>query len=114
LADTCGLADRLRARMGDLAPAPACEPRAEARGHLDAMTVCLSGCPNGCAQSAVAGVGLIGGLATRDGQRTEVYNLLAGGQMGRTPRLAATIARRLDADQVLAAVAQRLGPTARR
>jgi len=94
--------------MGDLAPAPACEPRAEARGRLDAMTVCISGCPNGCAQSAVAGVGLVGGLATRDGQRTEVYNLFAGGQMGRTPQLAATIARRIDAGQVLAAVAQRL------
>jgi hypothetical protein len=33
--------------------------------------------------------------------------------MGRTPRLAATIARRLDAGQVLAAVAQRLAPNAR-
>ena len=113
LADTCGLADRRREHMGDLAPAPACEPRAEARSHLDAMTVCISGCPNGCAQSAVAGVGLVGGLATRDGQRTEVYNLFAGGQMGRTPRLAATIARRLDADQILAAVAQRLTPNVR-
>jgi hypothetical protein len=56
----------------------------------------------------VADIGLVGGLATRDGQRTEVYNLLSGGQMGRTPRLATTIARRLDADQVLAAVAQRI------
>ena len=94
LADTNGLAGRIRERFAD-----ALDPR---------TTVCISGCPNGCAQSAVAGVGLIGGLVTRDGRRTEVYNLFAGGQMGRTPRLAAPIARRLDADQVLAAVAQRI------
>ena len=94
LADTCGLADRIRERF-----AGARDPR---------TTVCISGCPNGCAQSAVAELGLVGGLATRDGQRTEVYNLFAGGQMGRTPRLAGSIARRLDADQVLAAVAQRI------
>jgi len=94
LADTNRLADRLRERFAD-----ALDP---------ATTVCISGCPNGCAHSAVADLGLIGGLATRDGQRTEVYNLFAGGQMGRTPQLAATIARRLDAGQVLAAVAQRI------
>jgi sulfite reductase beta subunit-like hemoprotein len=98
LADTRGLADRIRERF-----AHALDPQ---------TTVCVSGCPNGCAQSAVAGVGLVGGLATCDGQRTEVYNLLAGGQMGRTPKLAAILARRLDADQVLAAVAQRLEPNA--
>ena len=94
LADTRGLADRIRERFAD-----ALDPQ---------TTVCISGCPNGCAQSAVAELGLVGGLATRDGQRTEVYNLFAGGQMGRTPRLAGSIARRLDADQVLAAVAQRI------
>jgi sulfite reductase beta subunit-like hemoprotein len=94
LADTRGLADRIRERFAD-----ALDPR---------TTVCISGCPNGCAQSAVAELGLVGGMATRDGQRTEVYNFLAGGQMGRTPQLAATIARRLDAGQVLAAVAQRI------
>jgi sulfite reductase beta subunit-like hemoprotein len=94
LADTRGLADRIRERFAD-----ALDPR---------TTVCISGCPNGCAQSAVAELGLVGGMATRDGQRTEVYNLFAGGQMGRTPQLAAAIARRLDAGQVLAAVAQRI------
>jgi len=98
LADTRGLADRIRERFADRL-----DPR---------TTVCISGCPNGCAQSAVAGIGLIGGQATRDGQRTEVYNLLAGGQMGWTPQLAAPLARRLDAGQVLAAVAQRLEPDA--
>jgi len=93
LADTNRLADRLRERY-------AC--------RLDpAVTVCLSGCPNGCAHSAVADIGLVGTLARRDGERAEAYTLLAGGGMGRDARLARTVARRLSADEAVADLLRR-------
>jgi ferredoxin-nitrite reductase len=95
LADTNRLADRLRERY--------------ARRLDPAITVCLSGCPNGCAHSAVADIGLVGTLARRDGERAEAYTLLAGGGMGRDARLAETVARRLSADEAVEAVADFLG-----
>ena len=73
LTDTRGLARRLHEQWANL-PAE--------------VTVCISGCPNGCAQSAVADIGLIGRVVTRDGKRQEAYDILAGGGMGRDDRLA--------------------------
>ena len=98
LADTNRLADRLRGRF-----AASLDP---------SLTIALSGCPNGCAHSAVADVGLVGtlarrgGLARRDGIRAEAYTLLAGGGMGRDERLAETIARRLSADEAVEKIAE--------
>ena len=93
LADTNGLADRLRRELsGRLAPE---------------TTVCISGCPNNCAHSAAAPIGLVGGQAARDGRRSESWTLLLGGDLGRSPRLAAPAASRLSADQVVAALASR-------
>ena len=54
-----------------------------------AEPVRISGCPNGCAHSAVAGIGLIGKLRSdAGGERTEGVRVLVGGGMGTTPALA--------------------------
>lgn len=84
--------------------------RAELGGRLSAaMTVCISGCPNGCGHSAVGDLGLTGAVKTVDGQRVEAFNLSAGGQMGRGPGLGRRVGRQLLADEVLATIASRLG-----
>jgi sulfite reductase (ferredoxin) len=59
------------------------------------LTVGISGCPNGCAQSAVADIGLVGRVVSREGQKREVYDLLTGGGMGRDARLAEPLAKEL-------------------
>ena len=90
LTDTNRLADRLRVELADRLPADA--------------AVCISGCPNGCAHSTVADIGLVGGLAARGGRKTEVFSLFAGGGMGRDARLAQPVARNLSADEVLSEI----------
>ncbi len=68
---------------------------------LSSVTVGISGCPNGCAQSSVADFGLVGGLTTVDGVQHEAYSLLAGGGMGRDASLAKPIAQRIRVEQVI-------------
>ncbi len=49
----------------------------------------ISGCPNGCAHSGVAQIGLIGRVRKdAQGNRIEGVQVLAGGGMGKTPELA--------------------------
>ncbi len=49
----------------------------------------ISGCPNGCAQSAVAGIGLTGKIKKdSDGSRVEGFSAVTSGGMGKTPVLA--------------------------
>jgi sulfite reductase (ferredoxin) len=65
-------------------------------------TVRISGCPNGCAHSAVADVGLIG-VRVREGEVScGAYHLLTGGGVGRNKRLATPIARGVSAEALLA------------
>ncbi len=94
LVDTNAMARRIRDDLGDALPAD--------------MSICISGCPNGCAHSAVASVGLTGTLTTVDGVQHQAYNLLAGGQLGRTAKLAQPLAQRLLPDHVI----QRIIPEA--
>ena len=61
------------------------------------MTVCISGCPNDCAHSAVADVGLSGAMS----QGAEAFNLSVGGRMGRDAALAERIGSKLSGDQVI-------------
>ena len=56
------------------------------------ITVCISGCPNGCAQSGVAAIGLVGFARTVEGVRTECFRVLARGGQGRSPVLAREVA----------------------
>lgn len=95
LAHTNELADRIRAELASQVP----------RG----ATVCISGCPNGCAQSAVADIGLIGGRARRNARSCEVFTLMTGGGMGRDSRLGRTMPGKLDADEAIEAIGEYLG-----
>ena len=51
-------------------------------------TIALSGCPNHCAHSAIADIGLSGMVKTIDGQRQEVYQVYLDGGNGITDKLA--------------------------
>ena len=97
LADTNRLADAMRESLGTSAPL--------------SRTVCVSGCPNGCAHSGVADVGVFGGRAAAGGAEREVYALLAGGEMGRGPGLAKLVAKGLSAEEVVGQVRQYLSPS---
>ncbi len=66
--------------------------------------VCVSGCRNGCAHSAVADIGLVGQRVSHDGQKAEAFDLLAQGGMGRNDKLALPIASGLSADEVLSRI----------
>ena len=94
LVDTNALADRIRRELGGSIPPTA--------------TVCISGCPNGCAHSRVADVGLTGALTKRDGAKAEAFDLFAGGGMGRDDRLAEPIARRLVPDEAIDRIREQL------
>jgi sulfite reductase beta subunit-like hemoprotein len=67
------------------------------------MRICISGCPNNCAHSAVADIGLIGILKKENGDSVQYYRLLRGGGNGRTPRLAEPwcIARAIDVAEII-------------
>lgn len=76
--------------------------RAELTGKTEVQrTICISGCPNSCAHSGVADIGLIGGLAGRGDERQEVYNILMGGGMGRSDILARQVAAKLPVDKTV-------------
>ncbi len=55
---------------------------------VQGKVIALSGCPNNCAHSSVADIGLSGQLKTIDGKRQEVYKILVNGGNGNTPDLA--------------------------
>jgi sulfite reductase beta subunit-like hemoprotein len=95
ITDADGLGERIRRELKDILP--------------PGTFVGISGCPNGCAQGAVADFGLVGGLSTRDGKRVEVWTLLAAGGGGRDGRLATEVARGLTADEVISGIRRRLG-----
>jgi sulfite reductase beta subunit-like hemoprotein len=94
LVDTNTLASRIRSELGDRVRSGA--------------TVCISGCPNGCSHAAVADIGLVGGVTRVDNERRDAYRLLAGGDMGRGPRLAEPVAEKLLPDAAIAAIAELL------
>lgn len=81
LTSTAAMVERIRQEL-------ACVP-------CSGKTICISGCPNGCAQSGVANIGMVGTLSTKGGAQHEAYTLLAGGGMGRNGRLAQPVAQRL-------------------
>jgi len=71
--------------------------------------VCISGCPNGCAHSAVADVGLRGAVTRVDGERRDAFDLAVGGDMGRGPSLAESMGSKLLADEILARLKEEWG-----
>jgi len=70
--------------------------RKELSGRMSRNEVIgISGCPNGCAHSAVTTVGLSGCVATRDGEKVEAVNLFFGGEMGRGEKIGQLVAAKL-------------------
>ena len=88
LVHTNEVADRIRQKCSDILPAGA--------------TVCISGCPNGCAHPAVADIGL-SGRVTKDsqGQPVEAFDIRTGGGMGHDDRLAVPIAQKVATENVV-------------
>lgn len=96
LVDTNRVAERIRAELAEKLP-----PR---------TSICISGCPNGCAHTAVAPIGLIGQLLSRHGQKTEAFALVVGGGMGQNDRLAKPVDSGLSVDDALTKIS-RLTPS---
>jgi len=67
------------------------------------LKINISGCPNNCAHSVVADIGLVGLLRKVDGKPTQCFRLFYGGGNGKTQKLAAA-AEIISADQVIAAL----------
>jgi len=74
----------------------------EARPHV---RIHISGCPNNCAQTAIADIGLRGGLTKVDGQSIESYDLVVGGRTGAGRRFAEIVARKIPASEVVTVIA---------
>jgi sulfite reductase (NADPH) hemoprotein beta-component len=55
---------------------------------FNGKTIALSGCPNNCAHSSIADIGLVGRIKTIDGTKQEVYQVLTDGGNGITDTLA--------------------------
>jgi sulfite reductase beta subunit-like hemoprotein len=72
------------------------------------MTVGISGCPNGCAHTRVADIGLSGGIKSEDGQKQEVYDLYMKGGMGRTNQLAELIEKKIKCSDVISKIREHL------
>lgn len=52
------------------------------------LQICISGCPNNCAQSAVADIGLVGMKRKENRKLSEHYRLFTGGGNGKNEKLA--------------------------
>jgi len=74
LANCWATADRIRKKL--------------TKRHTKQLQICISGCPNNCAQSAVADIGLVGMMRKVNGISTEHYRLLTGGGNGKNEKLA--------------------------
>jgi len=72
--------------------------------HDATLAVRISGCPNDCAQAAVADIGLIGRVVGTGNEKTECFRLLAGGGAGRTPDLAIELHPAVPASKAAAVV----------
>ena len=74
ITDTWSVADAIRQRIAHI--------------RRPDLRICISGCPNSCAHSAVADIGLIGLHRNRDGRSVECYRVLTGGHNGTDNRQA--------------------------
>ena len=73
-------------------------------GKGNGLAIKVSGCPNGCAHSAVADIGLVAGIRRRDGRKVEFYQIMVGGEGGRGPRLAEPIGEPIAKEAVASVV----------
>lgn len=67
-------------------------PAQAAKAHK--LKIKISGCPNGCGQHHIAGIGFQGGLRKIDGKAAPHYHLLIGGDLdAATPRVGKMVAK---------------------
>jgi len=74
LADCWALAELLKKTLADC--------------NLSNLLISISGCPNNCAHSAVADIGLVGILRKENNQSTQQFRIFVGGGNGKNDRLA--------------------------
>ncbi len=71
-------------------------------GALPAQAfVAVSGCPNGCAHSAVADVGLFGDRTDAEDGREDAFTVVIGGSARRSPQLGTVVARNATAEEAI-------------
>ena len=68
------------------------------------MTVCVSGCPNGCAHSRVAPIGLMGRRVKVDGEAGDAFDIYAGGHLGCNSDAGDLVAEKLSPREAVAEV----------
>jgi len=86
LVDTQAMAHRLWEDLGALPSRP---------------FVAISGCPNGCAHSAVADIGLFGGQVVHDDQRSDAFTVVIGGSAGQTPQIGTLVQRNATPEEAI-------------
>jgi sulfite reductase (NADPH) hemoprotein beta-component len=73
-------------------------------GRDDKLTIKISGCPNGCGQHYVAGIGLQGSVRKVDGRAVPQYHLYLGGGFGTETASFGRLAAKIPARKVVEAV----------
>jgi sulfite reductase (NADPH) hemoprotein beta-component len=93
-----GMADALTRALGD---------------RRDSLSIKISGCPNGCGQHYVAGIGLQGSVRKAEGRAVPQYHLYVGGSFGSDRATFGRLAAKVPARRVPEAV-RRLADLAQR
>ncbi|HET7787687.1 MAG TPA: nitrite/sulfite reductase [Myxococcales bacterium] len=75
-------------------------------GRQEKLPIKISGCPNGCGQHYVAGIGLQGSVRKVDGRAVPQYHLYLGGGFGDTEAAFGRLAAKVPARKVPEAVAR--------
>jgi len=84
-----GMADALTTALGD---------------RPDKLSIKISGCPNGCGQHYVAGIGLQGSVRKADGKAVPQYHVFVGGSFGAEQATFGRLAAKIPARRVAEAV----------
>jgi sulfite reductase beta subunit-like hemoprotein len=82
------------------------DARPEIAAAAESLSIKISGCPNGCGQHYVAGIGLQGSVRKLDGRAVPQYHLYLGGGFGDERALFGRLAARVPARRVPDAVAR--------
>jgi sulfite reductase (ferredoxin) len=79
--------------------------------HTRQLQICISGCPNNCAQSAVADIGLVGMTRKVNGMCTEHFRLFTGGGKGKNekPAKQSTAVPAEDVSETISALLKKFG-----
>jgi sulfite reductase (NADPH) hemoprotein beta-component len=107
-AASCRLAVTASRGMAD-AVSRALDAKPEVAKAAEALSIKISGCPNGCGQHYVAGIGLQGSVRKVAGRAVPQYHLYLGGSFGSTEAAFGRLAAKLPARRVPEAIARLVG-----